>query len=216
VKGKHIIGLVLILLIIDQALKFYIKTNYFLGEEHAILGNWGRLHFVENPGMAWGWKFGGEWGKIILTLFRLVAAFVGVWYIAKFVKQQMHWGFLTACALIYAGAVGNLIDSIFYGQIFEASDPYLQNVAKLVPFGAGYAKLLQGHVVDMFYFPLIQIDKLPSWVPFWGGEEFEFFRPVFNFADACISVGVGAMLIWQKKFFPEDKSSSSATNTATD
>jgi len=201
VKAKQIILLILAILLIDQGSKFYIKLNYYTGEEHNVLGTWFRLHFVENEGMAWGWKFGGEFGKIALTLFRLVAVIWGSFLIRNFIRQKQHKGFLICAALIYAGALGNLIDSLFYGLIFEASNPFTQNIATLFPAGGGYAGLFHGKVVDMLYFPIITNSHYPSWIPIVGGEEFEFFRPVFNVADMAISVGVIAILIFQNTFF---------------
>lgn len=200
-KAKHIILIILTILLVDQASKFYIKLNYYTGEEHNVLGTWFRLHFVENEGMAWGWKFGGEFGKIALTLFRLVAVIWGSFLIRNFIRQKQHKGFLICAALIYAGALGNLIDSLFYGLIFEASNPFTQNVATLLPAGGGYAGLFHGKVVDMLYFPIITNSHYPSWIPIVGGEEFEFFRPVFNIADMAISTGVIAILVFQNKFF---------------
>jgi signal peptidase II len=201
VKAKQIILLILAILLIDQGSKFYIKLNYYTGEEHNVLGTWFRLHFVENEGMAWGWKFGGEFGKIALTLFRLVAVIWGSFLIRNFIRQKQHKGFLICAALIYAGALGNLIDSLFYGLIFEASNPFTQNVATLFPAGGGYAGLFHGKVVDMLYFPIITNSHYPTWIPIVGGEEFEFFRPVFNVADMAISIGVIAILIFQNTFF---------------
>ncbi len=200
-KAKQIILIILTILLVDQASKFYIKLNYYTGEEHNVLGTWFRLHFVENEGMAWGWKFGGEFGKIALTLFRLGAVIWGSFLIRNFIRQKQHKGFLICAALIYAGALGNLIDSMFYGLIFEASNPFTQNVATLLPAGGGYAGLFHGKVVDMLYFPIITNSHYPSWIPIVGGEEFEFFRPVFNIADMAISTGVIAILVFQNKFF---------------
>ncbi len=203
-KGRHIVLIIAIIILLDQALKVYIKTNFFLGEEHKIIGEWFRIHFVENEGMAWGLSFGGEFGKIALTLFRLVAVIVGAFYIRGLVKAgNQHKGFLVCAALIFAGALGNLIDSLFYGMIFERSDPFMQNIAKIFPPEGGYASFLHGRVVDMFYFPIIRNAHFPDWLPIWGGEEFEFFRPVFNIADASISVGVIAILVFQKRFFKQ-------------
>jgi signal peptidase II len=209
VKGKHVALLILAIILADQSLKFYIKTNYYLGEEHNIIGNWFRLHFVENEGMAWGWQFGGDFGKIILTLFRLVAVILGTFYLRNIVRKNYHWGFIICASLIYAGALGNLLDSMFYGLMFSASEPFL--VAQLFPSGGGYTTFLHGRVVDMLYFPIISDAKYPSWFPFWGGEDFEFFRPVFNLADASISAGVIALLIWQKKFFPKKEKTITTT-----
>ena len=200
-KGKYVALLIILILVADQALKFYIKLTYTLGEEHNVIGNWFRLHFVENEGMAWGLKFGGGLGKILLTLFRLVAVILGTFYLRQIIRKKYHKGFIICAALIYAGAFGNLIDSMFYGLVFSSSNPF--SVATLFPAGGGYASFLHGQVVDMLYFPIIQT-HYPSWFPIasWRGQEFEFFSPVFNLADSSISVGVIALLIWQKKFFP--------------
>ena len=203
-NGKKVVALIILILFIDQALKFYIKLNYFIGEEHLVAGEWFRLHFVENEGMAWGLKFGGGFGKIALTLFRLVAVIWGVFLIKGFIQKQYHSGFILCAALIFAGAVGNLIDSIFYGLIFEASVPYTTMVAHMFPLGGVYSPSLHGKVVDMFYFPIIRNAHFPDWFPIWGGEEFEFFRPVFNFADASISTGVITLFIFQGRFFKEE------------
>ncbi len=205
-NGKKVILLIAIILFIDQAIKFYIKLNYFIGEEHALIGSWARLHFVENEGMAWGLKFGGDFGKIILTLFRLAAVVWGSFLIKGFIEKKHHNGFIVCAALIYAGAVGNLIDSLFYGVLFEQSVPFTSQVAVLFPKGGGYASFLHGKVVDMFYFPIIRDAHFPNWFPIWGGSEFEFFRPVFNFADAAISSGVIALFVFQGKFFGETAS----------
>lgn len=208
-KGKHVALLILAIILADQSLKFYIKTNYYLGEEHNVIGNWFRLHFVENEGMAWGWQFGGDFGKIILTLFRLIAVILGTFYLRNIILKKYHWGFIACASLIYAGALGNLLDSMFYGLIFSSSEPFL--TAQLFPDGGGYTTFLHGKVVDMLYFPIITNAKYPSWFPFWGGEDFEFFRPVFNIADASISLGVIALLIWQKKFFPKKEKTITST-----
>lgn len=201
VKARQVVLLILLIIFADQALKFYIKLHYYAGEEHKVIGNWFRLHFVENEGMAWGWKFGGGLGKIALTLFRLVAVIWGSFLIKDFIRKHYHKGFIICAALIYAGALGNLIDSLFYGLIFEMSSPFSQNIAHLFPKGGGYAGLFHGKVVDMLYFPVIRNARYPSWLPFVGGDEFEFFRPVFNIADASISTGVIAILIFQNRFF---------------
>ncbi|HEX8332056.1 MAG TPA: lipoprotein signal peptidase [Segetibacter sp.] len=212
-KARNIVLIVLLILFFDQAVKFYIKTHYYIGEEIKVFGqNWFRLHFVENEGMAWGWKMGGEWGKIALTLFRLVAVIAGTFIIRNFIRKNYHRGFILCSALIYAGALGNLIDSMFYGMIFEGSDPYAQNVAKAFPAAGGYAGFLHGKVVDMLYFPIVTDAHYPSWFPFWGGEEFEFFRPVFNIADASISIGVITILIFQNKFFKKEEKPSVETD----
>lgn len=204
-KARQVIFLIALIILGDQALKLYIKLNYYAGEEHLVLGQWFRLHFVENEGMAWGWKFGGDFGKIALTLFRLVAVIWGTFLIKGFIQKNYHKGFIICASLIYAGALGNLIDSMFYGIIFDASDPFVQNVAGFAQLGKGYAGFLHGKVVDMLYFPIIRDAHYPSWFPFWAGEPFEFFRPVFNIADASISIGVITILIFQNKFFDKEE-----------
>lgn len=208
-KGKHVFLIILLIVVADQALKIWVKTTFHMYEERKVIGEWFRLYFIENEGMAWGWKLGGEWGKIALTLFRLVAVCVGVFYIRKFIREKYHSGFLLCAALIFAGALGNLIDSMFYGLIFEESIPHVNNLARMFP-PEGYAGLFHGKVVDMFYFPIIDT-HLPAWLPIWGGEHFLFFQPIFNLADFSISTGVIAILVFQKTLLPkppaEDKSS---------
>lgn len=184
-------------LFIDQFIKIYIKLHYPLGEVHRVLGDWFILHFTENPGMAFGLEFGGNYGKLILSVFRIIASLVGIWYVASIVRKKEHWGFIFSVSLILAGAMGNILDSAFYGMMFSESDEF--NKAVLFPEGGGYAGFLHGRVVDMFYFPICS-GHFPSWVPFWGGEDFQFFRPIFNFADFSISCGVGIILLFQKKF----------------
>lgn len=199
-KGRNVFLIICLVVIADQALKIYIKTHYHAGESHAIIGNWFRLYFIENEGMAYGWKFGGEWGKLLLTLFRLAAVIFGVFYIRKIIKYKYHPGFIVCAALIFSGALGNLIDSMFYGLIFEDSSMFSYNVAKIFP-PHGYAGFLHGKVVDMLYFPIIRNAHFPAWIPFWGGEDFEFFRPIFNISDAAISIGIITILVFQKRFF---------------
>lgn len=196
-KGKHIFLIVLAVLLLDQVMKIWIKTHYPIGPVSNVIGHWFQLHFVENEGMAWGLSYGGAVGKIILTLFRLAACIGGVFLIRHFLRGQHTKGFYICVALIYAGALGNLIDSMFYGLIFEESTRF--HVAGMFT-GNGYAGFLHGKVVDMLYFPIIST-QLPSWVPFWGGQEFTFFDPVFNIADSAISIGTITMLVFQKKIF---------------
>lgn len=218
-KGRQVIFIILLIIFADQALKFYIKLHYFAGEEHNIVGSWFRIHFVENEGMAWGWKFGGSWGKYILTGFRLVAVVYGTFLLRRFIREHYHRGFIICAALIYAGALGNLIDSLIYGRIFEQSSQFSQNVAHLFPAGGGYAGVLQGKVVDMLYFPIITNAHYPKWVPFFGGDDFEFFRPVFNIADAAISTGVIVLLVFQNRFFKKqhiEKTHTVETNSLVD
>lgn len=198
-KLRTVALIIAIIIIGDQVLKIWIKTSYPFGHVKDVLGqHWFQLYFIENEGMAWGWKFGGEWGKMILTLFRLAAVIFGTWYLGKIVRQNYSRGFIICAALIYAGALGNLIDSMFYGIIFSKSDYY--TVANMLPPDGGYAGFLHGKVVDMLYFPLIK-SNYPSWFPFIGGKEFEFFSPIFNIADASISIGVITLLLFQRRFF---------------
>ncbi|MFV0554959.1 MAG: lipoprotein signal peptidase [Mangrovibacterium sp.] len=185
--------LIALILIIDQASKIWIKTNMMLGEEFNVLGDWFKIHFVENNGMAFGFEFAGEYGKVFLTVFRIVAVgFIG-WYLVKICKaNKLPMGFIVCVALIFAGAMGNIIDCVFYGVVFDHSYGQL---AQLFPEAGGYSSWLHGKVVDMLYFPLIDT-RYPDWMPFVGGNTLQFFRPVFNVADSAISVGIGAMLIF--------------------
>lgn len=199
IKGITVFLIIFLVVGADQLLKIYVKTHFRSAESYNVIGNWFKLYFIENEGMAYGMKFGGDFGKIILTLFRFAAVIFGVFYLRKIIAAKQHPGFIICAALIFAGALGNLIDSLFYGIIFQESSFAMQNIAKIVP-GHGYAGFLHGKVVDMLYFPIIR-GQFPSWVPVWHGEEFEFFRPIFNLADASISVGVGAILLFQKRFF---------------
>ncbi len=198
-KKRSVFLIILLIVVADQALKIFIKTHYHLGESHLVFGNWFQLYFIENEGMAYGWKFGGEFGKIALTLFRLAAVIFGVYYIKKIVERKYNSAFIVCVALIFAGAVGNLIDSMFYGLIFESSTAFPYNVAHILP-AHGYAGFLHGRVVDMLYFPIINT-HFPSWFPIWGGQPFTFFSPIFNIADASISVGIIAIFVFQKRFF---------------
>ncbi len=186
------------IIVADQALKIWVKTTMSYHEQIPLIGSWFRLFFIENEGMAWGWKFGGEWGKVLLTVFRMVAVVFGVFYIRSIIKKKFHSGFIVCVSMIFAGALGNLIDSMFYGLIFEDSTRVA--VAKMFP-PKGYESFLHGRVVDMLYMPIIEDKILPSWVPIWGGERFTFFSPIFNLADASISIGVITILIFQKRFF---------------
>lgn len=213
-KVRNVVLIILAIILADQVLKFYIKLNFFAGEEHKIIGNWFRLHFVENEGMAYGWQFGSGFGKIALTLFRLVAVIWGSFLLKDFIKKKYNTGFIVCAALIYAGALGNLLDSMFYGLMFENSDYFRMNVAHLFPHGGGYAKFLHGRVIDMLYFPILN-SHYPHWIPFLGGQEFEFFSFVFNIADASISTGVIALLIFQNKFLKhETQATQDFTTTA--
>jgi signal peptidase II len=177
-----------------------------------VIGEKFQIYFVENEGMAWGKTLGGYWGKTVLTLFRMAAVIFGVFYLGSIVQKKYHRGFIICAGLIFAGALGNLIDSLFYGIIFEESS--IVHVAKIFP-AHGYTGLLHGRVVDMLYFPLIH-SHYPNWVPLVGGDVFEFFSPVFNIADASISIGVITILLFQQRFFkkkPEDLPKSVETNS---
>lgn len=185
------IGLVVGILIIDQIIKILVKTNMVIGGDIPLIGDWCHLHFIENEGFAFGMAFGGNAGKIILTLFRVVASGAIIWYMTKIVKEGTRTSFLACLSLILAGAMGNIIDSCFYGLIFN--DPYYE-VATLFPPEGGYGVFLQGKVVDMFYFPLFDF-YWPEWIPVIGGKHFEFFSAIFNVADAAITIGVIWLII---------------------
>lgn len=202
-KSRTVVLVILAIIVADQALKIWVKTSMHYQEQIPLIGSWFRLFFIENEGMAWGWKFGGEWGKMALTLFRLVAVIFGVFYIRSIIIKKYHPGFIVCASMIFAGALGNLIDSLFYGLIFSGSDIGMP-LARMFPPEGGYAGFLHGRVVDMLYVPIIEDKIMPSWIPIWGGERFTFFSPIFNIADASISVGVIALLIFQKKFFKRD------------
>jgi len=190
--------LVFLILLVDQSSKFWVKTNMTLGQDFKVLGDWFLIHFTENFGMAFGLEFGGEHGKLVLTIFRLVAAVFIFIYLYLLTKRRENWLFIVSVALIFAGAMGNIIDSVFYGVLFSNSTFF--EVAEFLPEGGGYAALFHGGVVDMFYFPIIK-GNYPMWFPFWGGQEFIFFSPVFNVADSAITTGVSIILIFQKRFF---------------
>lgn len=192
-KAWMAVAIVVAILLIDQIIKIEVKTNMTLGEAKRVT-DWFYIEFIENNGMAYGMKF---INKLVLSLFRLFAiGFIG-YYLAKIIKKNVApLGSIVLIAMVLAGAAGNLIDCLFYGLIFDASTPF--TVSQFVPFGEGYSTFLHGKVVDMFYFPIIQT-TWPEWVPYFGGSEYVFFSPVFNFADACISVGVVALLLFYRK-----------------
>ena len=195
--------LVFIVLFLDQVLKIWVKTNMALGDSIPMMGEWFYIHFVENKGMAFGWQlFGGSgFGKIFLSIFRIFAVMGISYYLYFITKQKKHPVFIYSIALVLAGAIGNIIDSLFYGMFFEASGPF--TIAKIFPEGGGYSSFLHGKVVDMFYFPLFE-GTYPDWIPWLGGDYFQFFQPVFNIADASISIGVAILVLGQKKFFADD------------
>ena len=195
-KYRNALFIVIAIIFLDQFIKFYVKTHFYYGEEVKVAGSWFRLHFIENEGMAFGMKISeAAIGKVILTVFRLVAVVFGFYLLKRLVDKGYTRGAIICGSLILAGALGNLIDSMFYGMIFTESSYHLANVAHL---GKGYGKFLYGRVVDMMYFPIVSV-KMPSWVPFVGGTDFVFFEPVFNIADAAISVGVLTLVFFQKR-----------------
>lgn len=191
-----VILLVSSILVVDQLSKFWIKLNMSLGQSFNVIGDWFLIHFTENYGMAFGLQFWGEYGKLALSIFRIVAVILIGFYIASLIKKKMPAGLVLGIALIMAGAIGNIIDSAFYGLIFSESG--YATPATLLPADGGYASFLHGRVVDMFYFPIINT-TWPSWVPWVGGERFIFFRPVFNVADSAITIGVFYLLLFQRK-----------------
>ena len=218
-KYRNALILIFLIILADQALKIYIKTTFINGDEVKIAGDWFKLHFIENEGMAYGMKLGfagAAVGKILLTTFRLIAVVFGFYFLRKLTLQGYTRSLIICGSLILAGALGNLLDSLFYGVIFSDSPlscfaGYYDNfhtmltnrnrdmVAHFTSFGHGYGSFLQGRVVDMLYFPIIEIREMPNWLPLLGGKPFVFFEPVFNIADAAISVGV--MLLLGRLYF---------------
>jgi signal peptidase II len=197
-KKKLAIGTIGIAILLDQIIKIYVKTHFVLGEE-VVVFDWFRIHFTENNGMAMGFEFGGKAGKLFLTLFRLVAVSAIVYWLMGAIKSKTHNAVIVAISLIFSGAVGNIIDSVFYGVIFNSSDHKVATLFSETPYG----DLFYGKVVDMFYFPLWQ-GTLPEWIPFMGGDLFTFFQYIFNPADAFISVGVALLFVFNKQAFPKE------------
>ena len=215
-NGVKAVSLIILVLLIDQLVKIEIKTTMTIGESITVFGNWFFIKFIENPGMAFGLDIPGKQGKPILTIFRIVAVIAIGWYLRELVLKGAKTGLVLCVALIFAGAMGNIIDSVFYGILFNESTYF--TVAQIFPKGGGYGPVLHGRVVDMLYFPIIQ-GTYPSWFPVWHGQEFVFFRPIFNIADSSISVGIITILLFQKSFFhheltPEQESGLSRDQVA--
>ena len=204
--------IVFFVLLIDQSFKFWIKLTFTYNESRKIF-DWCYLYFIENEGAAFGMSLGGESGKLILSLFRIIAVIGISYYLVKVINEKAHLGFIAALSLILAGALGNILDSVYYGVIFSESTQ--STVATLFPPGGGYEKWLHGRVVDMLYFPLYE-GFLPHWVPIWGGDYFIFFRPIFNIADASITTGVLMIVLFQKVFFKEEKTLEAVNKTETE
>ena len=195
---KRSIWIVLTTLVLDQALKIWVKTHMYLGQEYQVF-DWFYIHFTENNGMAFGMEFGGNWGKLGLSLFRIVFVVFMASFLLKLIRKNADKVLIVSLSLVLAGAVGNIIDGTLYGILFSES---YRELATFLPEAGGYAPLFFGKVVDMFYFPIFK-GYLPEWIPFWGGDYFVFFRPVFNIADSAISIGVVIMVIFQKKVMKE-------------
>lgn len=198
-KKKLALFTILITIILDQIIKIYIKTNFLLGEEYVVF-DWFRIHFTENNGMAMGFEFGGKGGKLFLTLFRLVAVSGIIYWLLQNIKREVHNAVVVAISLIFSGAVGNIIDSVFYGVLFDSSQHKVATLFAEKPYG----ELFYGKVVDMFYFPLWQ-GVLPEWIPVVGGDFYTFFQYIFNPADAFISIGVALLFLFSKQAFPKEE-----------
>lgn len=195
---KHVTLLVILLLLLDQAVKIVVKTQMTLDQSIPVFGNWFFIRFIENPGAAFGMQLGGSYGKLALSLFRIVAVGALCWFLDYLVRKRSNAGLIAGFSLILAGALGNIIDSAFYGLVFSESTPWA--MAQFLPAGGGYAGFLHGKVVDMLYFPLFS-GHYPAWLPWVGGEPFTFFSPIFNVADSYITIGIFYLLIFQHKYF---------------
>jgi signal peptidase II len=214
-KKSVIVTLVILLvLVLDQWLKIWVKLNMPYGSSDPILGlSWAQLHFVENNGMAFGLSYGGVVGKFVLSTFRIAMVGVLIYILRALIKSKESLSLLISFSLIIAGAMGNIIDSMFYGLIFSESVYHSGSLAEFMPEGGGYAPFLQGRVVDMFSFPLFS-GTYPDWIPFVGGTDFTFFSFIFNVADAAISVGVASIILFHRSFFKHDKSEKAASESS--
>jgi signal peptidase II len=213
--SKRILAILIIvaILVADQIFKIWVKTHMTMGQTIPVFGNWFLIRFIENPGMAFGIDLPGKFGKPALTIFRMLAVVAIGWYLNMLIQKKVPAGLIICVSLILAGAAGNIIDSAFYGLIF--SESAYTTVAQMFPEGGGYASFLYGRVVDMLYFPVINT-HYPHWFPWVGGQEFVFFRPIFNIADSSISTGVIAILVFQKWLFKHEQLEHAASKTATD
>lgn len=203
--GSKITLIIVLILILDQAIKLWIKTHMYLGESTHVFGSWFQIAYTENPGFAFGWSIEGTWGKLLLSVFRIAFIIVLAVFLKRLINRKMPMGVLVGVGMLIAGAAGNIFDSCFYGLIFDSGTVYSPEMGATVGYSGisqlsceGYAPFLHGSVVDMFYFPIVDC-TLPEWIPVWGGESFVFFRPIFNMADTAISVGIIYLLIFQRK-----------------
>jgi signal peptidase II len=208
---KKSILVVLLVLFIDQLVKILVKVNMPLEAHYNILGKFFQIKFIENNGMAFGWEFGGNNGKLFLSVFRIIAIGGIIWYLHHLIKNNASGALVVCMSLILAGAVGNIIDSAFYGMIFTNSSHY--EAASFSTIN-NYSSFLHGRVVDMLYFPIIE-SRFPNWFPIWGGQDFTFFSPIFNIADSSITIGVAIMVLFQKKLFKEDTETQPEVETTT-
>lgn len=206
-KTLKAVIIVVLILLLDQVSKIIVKTNMSLGDSISVFGNWFEIRYIENPGMAFGLDIPGKFGKITLSLFRIVAIVGIIWYLKHLIRNNAKMLLVFSVSLILAGAIGNILDSTFYGLMFDKGSTYVPEYKNWIGYSgvahvdfSGYASLFKGCVVDMLYFPLIE-GTYPSWLPFKGGESFLFFRPIFNLADSAISIGVIFILIFQKRLF---------------